>query len=331
MFYSLREVAKKLNKTEEEVKELIKNGRLREFRDGPTLLFKVDEVEALMADTSIIASQETAAPPEQKTEQEEISLVPEPDETALEPGALSDADTIMANEGTDILMETDSLPETGSGEQLTDDLMGETKVTPDETSLEEIEEDINLDTFGSGSGLLDLSLQADDTSLGGILDEIYTPEGEADQESPASGTAMDVAAETEQMLAEEVFAAPVAPGAAAVPAYVEPEPDTLSNAFGYMLFLPLLAIIYTAIVVAAGFKNVMPSILEQIQGIIWYIIAGIAGAAILIVVVAFMLTSSPAKGIKKPKAEKAKRVKKAKKGDKAEETLPPLPDESQSD
>ena len=30
-----------------------------------------------------------------------------------------------------------------------------------------------LDSFGSGSGLLDLSLQADDTSLGGILDEIY--------------------------------------------------------------------------------------------------------------------------------------------------------------
>ena len=36
---------------------------------------------------------------------------------------------------------------------------------------------MNLDTFGSVSGLLDLSLQADDTSLGGILDEIYTPGG----------------------------------------------------------------------------------------------------------------------------------------------------------
>lgn len=42
--------------------------------------------------------------------------------------------------------------------------------------LEEIEEDVNLDSFGSGSGLLDLSLQADDTSLGGIIDEIYTSE-----------------------------------------------------------------------------------------------------------------------------------------------------------
>jgi hypothetical protein len=51
MFYSLQEVAAKLNKTEEEIKEIIKQGRLREFRDGPNLLFKVDEVEALMSDT----------------------------------------------------------------------------------------------------------------------------------------------------------------------------------------------------------------------------------------------------------------------------------------
>ena len=55
-----------------------------------------------------------------------------------------------------------------------------------EASLEEIEDDVNLDSFGSGSGLLDLSLQADDTSLGGILDEIYTSEG-GGEEGKAAG------------------------------------------------------------------------------------------------------------------------------------------------
>jgi len=40
----------------------------------------------------------------------------------------------------------------------------------------EIESDVNLDSFGSGSGLLDLSWHNDDTSLGGLLDEIYTGE-----------------------------------------------------------------------------------------------------------------------------------------------------------
>ena len=50
MFYSLQEAAEKLNKTEDEIKQLVQEGKLREFRDGTNLLFKVDEVEALISD-----------------------------------------------------------------------------------------------------------------------------------------------------------------------------------------------------------------------------------------------------------------------------------------
>ena len=49
MFYSLQEAAEKLNKTEEEIKQIVQEGKLRVFRDGPNLLFKVEEVEALMS------------------------------------------------------------------------------------------------------------------------------------------------------------------------------------------------------------------------------------------------------------------------------------------
>ena len=76
MFYSLQEVAAKLNKTEQEVQEIIKQGRLREFRDGPNLLFKISEVEALMSDTNITASRKASAKAEPATA-EEISLAPE--------------------------------------------------------------------------------------------------------------------------------------------------------------------------------------------------------------------------------------------------------------
>jgi len=75
MFYSLREAAEKLNKTEEEIKEIAKKGKLREFRDGPNLLFKVDEVEALMSDTSIMPPQVPSAPSEQEPV---VPLEPEP-------------------------------------------------------------------------------------------------------------------------------------------------------------------------------------------------------------------------------------------------------------
>jgi hypothetical protein len=75
MFYSLQEVAAKLNKTEEEVKDIVKQGRLREFRDGPNLLFKIDEVEALMSDSSIAALRKTPAKAKQETEEDEIKRV----------------------------------------------------------------------------------------------------------------------------------------------------------------------------------------------------------------------------------------------------------------
>ncbi len=320
MFYSLEEVAEKLNKTEEQVKQLVREGKLREFRDGPNLLFKVDEVEELMSeisaevsmsDTVVTAPEETSADEtvEEKKDEDEISLTTEDATPASE---LTEADTIAADEGISVLGETDR------DYQLAEDTMGETQAASDEASLEEIEEDVNLDTFGSGSGLLDLSLQADDTSLGGILDEIYTPgseEGQGTAAAGVSGSAMDMAAETEQMLAEAVQPGFELP--AATRAYAEPEPDTLSNALGIMLFLPVLVVVYTAIVTVGGFNDIMPAILGKIQDIngpydillIWYIMAAVAVLAILIIGMPFMLSGKGAKAVKKPKAQKVKQPK----------------------
>lgn len=341
MFYSLQEVAAKLNKTEEEVKEIIKQGRLREFRDGPNLLFKVNEVEALLSDTSIAASRKTSAKSKPAEEDEEISLAPEPSEGSEPEGADT---TAAAGEGIDVLSEADD------DYKLADDTLSETKVVPDEgsledtlgatkaasgeASLEEIEEDVNLDTFGSGSGLLDLSLQADDTSLGGILDEIYTPEGEEGKEG-AEASAVEVAAEAEQLIPDEGLAGPEAgPEAAAIAqvyqVHAEPAPDVISNAFGIMLFLPLLAIVYATIVAVAGFNNMMPTALTAVQGLIWYIVIGAVVASGLIVGVAFMLSGKGKGGktaVKEPKAKKAKKEKKSKK---TKEEAPPAEAEPES-
>ena len=402
MFYSLQEVVEKLQKTEEEIKQIVRQGRLREFRDGPNLLFKVDEVESLMVETNITAPKEPPAPPiqeplaeepsmpeastpeppapepvmeepqmaespvpepvmeeppapapeppmpepseaEEQVEEEEISLAPEPTEEVPAESGLTSADTSLAG----ISEEIEVLSEAGSEYQPPDDTMSETRVTSDETtlagtgempltgstlgesplissgsgeaSLEEIEEDVNLDSFGSGSGLLDLSLQADDTSLGGILDEIYTSEGEKSAEgeqSDAAASAMEVAAETEEILVE------TQPGLGPVPmakAYIEPEPDALSNACGYMLILPLLAVTYAAIIVVAGQRGFIPSILAPIQNLIWYIMGGLAVVALVIVGIPFIQSLGGAEAgakAKPKKAPKAKKPKKAKKGKK---------------
>src|SRR5437762_7815558 len=47
MFYTLEETKAALQKNEEEIKQLTREGRLREFRDGPTLMYKTDQVEAI--------------------------------------------------------------------------------------------------------------------------------------------------------------------------------------------------------------------------------------------------------------------------------------------
>ncbi len=376
MFYSLKETCEKLGKTEEQIKELVKQGKLREFRDRTNLLFKVNEIEALIVDEGVpikvegleegTATPETAGaeamtpePPipaepapqpeqpieaapqlEQPTEpveaealgessgqgqaqdigkalEEEILLAPETGVQAAESG-LTEADTALTGEGISVLGETDK------DYPVTEDTLAETigaTSTPEttgaapEASLEEIEEDVNLDTFGSGSGLLDLSLQADDTSLGGILDEIYTAEGEG-QEPAESGTSADMATAAEQILSEEELGAPQPAPELAVMSqpYAESEPDVQSNTLGGLLFLPLALLIYTVIVVISGQRGVMPSILGSIQGIIWYILIAAVVVAGLVVGAAFMLTGDFGKALKKPaKPKKPKKTKKSKK------------------
>ncbi len=47
MFYTLDETKAALAQSEDQIKQLTRDGRLREFRDGPRLMFKADQVDAL--------------------------------------------------------------------------------------------------------------------------------------------------------------------------------------------------------------------------------------------------------------------------------------------
>lgn len=47
MFYTMEETKAALNLTEEQIKQLSREGRLREFRDGPRLMFKADQVDVV--------------------------------------------------------------------------------------------------------------------------------------------------------------------------------------------------------------------------------------------------------------------------------------------
>ena len=460
MFYSLKEAADRLGKTEDQVRQLAKEGKLREFRDGSHLLFKIDEINALLAEgidisddsleltleepsaeplelgdlaepaepaepaeslelddltepaesgepaeplelaepveadadaSSLIeqaleetgqeglqleeegssasdlalegdASSELGSVADQQgeglTQEEEMLFLeeePQPaaetpaetdeeislaSETAAASGSdITDMDTALTGEGAAVLGETDteydvtedSMAETASAAESATAGTEAGTGTGAEASLEEIEDDVNLDSFGSGSGLLDLSLQADDTSLGGILDEIYTAEGGEEGSTataePEAGSVDDITAEVEQVVPEEELTSPetvaVAPIAGpAYAAYVEAAPDTQSNILGMLLFLPLLALLYTAIVTVAALKEVMPGILSTVQGLIWPIMGAAVVAAGIVVAIAFFSggerTKAAPKKVKevktkeKPKKEKPEKVAKEK-------------------
>lgn len=48
LFYTLAEAEEKLGMNENEIKQLTREGRLREFRDGPRLMFRTAQVEMLV-------------------------------------------------------------------------------------------------------------------------------------------------------------------------------------------------------------------------------------------------------------------------------------------
>ena len=431
MFYSLQEAAERLGKTEDQIRAVVQSGQLREFRDGPNLLFKVDEVDALIADSGIAPSQgrpkpRTARPqspatqagrrppvPKMEIPQDEVPLefdipearaaaphpetpqvfepaepdfdvplefdaplaeapqmempqlevpeagfaegeipaeleAPEMEISDLEiseletpipqepagtseillapesgapdaPSELTNADTAITGEGVSVLGETDkdyAISDDTLGETIGSMGLASTGTTPD-ASLEEIEGDVNLDSFGSGSGLLDLSLQADDTSLGGILDEIYTAEEEP-AEAADPGTVAEVTAEVDQMADDELVAAQAdlaLPGLAQ--ARFEAEPDNASNILGAMLFVPLFFVLYTAMVAVGGLRGVIPSLLSATQGFIWYIVIGFSVVTVGISLYAIFMADKEAAPATK-KAERPKAPKKAEKTKKAE-------------
>jgi hypothetical protein len=406
MFYTLQEVIEKLGKTEVEIKALVREGKLREFRDGAKQLYKVEDVEAIAAapkgDTTILDDSLQLA----IDETGEVSLAPEElnmlmgdddkkneskfklDETgelladeALDKSEKSDLEAITkedtktsrppqqetapAAESTDIFAEPAEKQQVTNGDtkislsgdsinvlsesdtefKISEDTSSETKLvekgpkaldekSEDELSVARLDEDVNLEgVSGSGSGLLDLSLQADDTSLGAVLDDIYpeSPAAPAEQTPLPAGAAVAQEAEkifeqAEAQPAEQAGLAETAGAPAAAAAFIAEVPaDAASNTFGITLFVPLLFLIYTAIVVASGYKPILDlKILSSIEPIIWYVVGGTAGLVILIVLIGSFISTGgggtkPPK-TKQPKPVKEKKVKKEKKAKKEEKT-----------
>jgi hypothetical protein len=134
---------------------------------------------------------------------------------------------------------------------------------------------LGIDGVGSGSGILDLTRESDDTSLGAeLLEEIYTPEEAAEAKAGSSAVmgeatragldaALPEAPATEP---EEVFQAEAATAEkklarGTVRTVVEYGPDPVASALTALLVVAIVVMGFAGLATAAMVQQTMPGIL----------------------------------------------------------------------
>jgi hypothetical protein len=174
MYYSEQEASQRLGIAVSELANLIRDDKLRVFQDGARRMFRVDDIEGLVS----------AAGPQGQPEI--IDLSPTGGDSVslaeAEPVApASKEDTVITAEGISIFDDEDLEIEAA-------DPMAKTQIAPS------MEDQVALEGVGSGSGLLDLTRESDDTSLGAeVLDHIdleAAPAGASGSSASVSSASM---------------------------------------------------------------------------------------------------------------------------------------------
>ena len=171
MFYTLEEAAERLGKTAEQVKAMANSGKLQQFRDRDKLMFKRDEVDGI-----------AGKPGDSSGDSDAIDLAGD----SKGPGASKAGDSMAGKKKEDPRQATGvSVFDADEVEQA--DPLAQTQVTAPQSGAQE--EELALESVGSGSGLLDLTRESDDTSLGAeLLDEIYPAASGSAAGATAAGT-----------------------------------------------------------------------------------------------------------------------------------------------
>jgi hypothetical protein len=350
MFYTLDEAKAALGKNEEEIKQFAREGKLREFRDGPRLMFKADQVEVLKAELtgggggldhvdlgpsdsgigsglgsgegglSLADTDGGRSPGAGMTLKEDTALaadlglsgslggIPSP---ANRSGAGSGLGGSKAGSMGGSKAGSMGGSKAGSmggsvggsmGGSLGGSLggsmggsMGGTKsgsrsgidvfqndevdrVDPAAQTAVSASDHLSSESIGSGSGLLDLTRESDDTSLGAeLLDEI-APGGTGVRKSPgesAAGGTMSGLVDSPRGVGTRSSSGPA-------PVQYFEKPDPMAPAFGAAALGAALVVIFGAFALITGVLDTSPSILEQVASKGFLIVAG-AGVAVSLI------------------------------------------------
>ncbi|MCP4593786.1 MAG: hypothetical protein GY842_23890 [bacterium] len=300
MFYSVQETCDKLSMSEDQIKDLVRQAKLREFRDAGKSNYKVEEVDALAGELSLDPSAQSGS-----------------GELVLEPAEESTIDVKMGSTGDMMSLEEADLDDTAAGQEGEEAKKNGTVVTSVGISVFDEAEEIDgladplaqtvvsgasagglgIEGVGSGSGLLDLTRESDDTSLGAeLLDEIYP--GDEDEAAPDMGDSTraglegvlpdapegdEILAGTGVAAASEDEAESAAPSVTAVTRF-EFSPDAVSAALTGLLLVAMAVLGFAGLAVAASLRGGSLPVVDFVFGKLWMfglgalVVTGIAGA-----------------------------------------------------
>ena len=304
MFYTLDETKAALGKNEEEIKQFAREGRLREFRDGPRLMFKADQVEQLKNELGLGGGGEaptSASPTPARRSGWSIAAAPAATGISL-------VDTDMGRSGStggmvlkdDTALAADlgmtgslggvpspgrpgsSSPLTGSRagasgiNVFTDSEAGGADPSAQTAINASVQDQVNLEGVGSGSGLLDLTRESDDTSLGAeLLDEI-TPGGSKRGVPGETGAGSGGGT----AIGRSAVSPAVGRRGVGEPIYVEAS-DPMAPAFGGMALAGVIMCLVAAVAVFSAVMNTRPGLLDMLKFPPMYLAGG--GIALAIV------------------------------------------------
>ena len=171
-------------------------------------------------------------------------------------------DTVITSEGISIFDDEDLEIETG-------DPMAKTAISPS------VEDEISLEGVGSGSGLLDLTRESDDTSLGEVLEHIDV---EAAVPSGAPPMVEDIPDEP-PVTAEEAYEPP---------AVVEAV-DASAGAFTGLIVASCLVMLLACIAAVAVLLGDVPKYVHAVQGNLMIWLGGAVVVAAVLAVLGYVM------------------------------------------
>ncbi|NLF31712.1 MAG: helix-turn-helix domain-containing protein [Planctomycetes bacterium] len=170
MYYTEAEAADKLGITADALMEKVRTKEVRAYADGANRMFKVADIDQLVVQKPAIDAGESdiqLSPVELSGTHAPLSLADTEEAPAVSAGGTK-SDTVMTSEGISIFDDEEL--------ELQDaDPMAKTQIAPS------LDEGMGLEGLSSGgSGLLDLTREGDDTSLGAeVLGSIDMESGES--------------------------------------------------------------------------------------------------------------------------------------------------------